>query len=513
MFTDCDEPVDEPSPMRLVDKPKQSKTYVFLRGNPGSRGPEVAREFFGFLKPDAHQPMKTGSGRLEMAEGIVDPSNPLTARVYVNRIWGWLTGRPFVDTPSDFGLRCEPPVYQSILDDLAWSFIQNGWSTKKLVERIVLSSTYRQSSLSNPKFVELDPENQMLWRANRRRMDFESYRDAMLKAVGSLDLTVGGKSVVIHNPPFSNRRTVYAYIDRQNLPAIFRSFDFASPDAHVPQRAQTTVPQQSLVLMNSDMLLDMMKPLVAAIEEASLQMPADIDSSVVLTKQVGLIFRKLLARQPSTEELVRTVEFLKHCDTSLVPLSENCWTYGYGHFDPESERVVSFERLPRFEKGLWSGIEGRPDKTLGWTSLDEKGGHPGKSLEFCAIRRWTAPKSGEVSIRGTLEHTSEAGDGVRATIVLNQDHSVDTWTAKKSKVSTVVKTLKLEAGNTLNLVVDCLENENSDSFNWSTRIQYKDSSEKFDSSGHFSGNQPTASTPLQQTIQALLMTNEFCFVD
>ncbi len=203
--------------------------------------------------------MATGSGRFEMAESIVDPANPLTARVYVNRIWGWIMGVPLVDTPSDFGLRCEPPVQQDVLTTLATDFMTQGSSTKKLIRRIVCSSTYRQTSSVRADMAKVDPENRLWWRAQRKRMDFESFRDAMLVATNTLDKTLLGPSLQVFKPPFPKRRTVYAYIDRQNLPQIFRSFDFASPDTHVPQRSLTTVPQQGLVLLNSDIIADIVQ--------------------------------------------------------------------------------------------------------------------------------------------------------------------------------------------------------------------------------------------------------------
>ena len=121
-------------------------------------------------------------------------------------------------------------------------FVEKGWSTKRLIKTILLSRTYKQSSKHNLDAYAIDPENRLYWRAKRRRMDFESFRDALLVATGALDRSIGGPSVKIHVSPFSNRRTLYAYIDRQNLPSLFRTFDFASPDAHVPQRSETTVP-------------------------------------------------------------------------------------------------------------------------------------------------------------------------------------------------------------------------------------------------------------------------------
>src|SRR5262249_22244613 len=153
--------------------------------------------------------------------------------------------------PSDFGLRGEPPTHSELLDYLATSFMDNGWSLKKLHRLIVLSNTYRQASAGDPRLATVDADNRLLARNNRRRLDFEQMRDALLAVTGKLDFTAGGASVDLTKTPFSQRRTVYGFIERQNLPGMFRTFDFASPDASSPQRYTTTVPQQALFLMNS----------------------------------------------------------------------------------------------------------------------------------------------------------------------------------------------------------------------------------------------------------------------
>jgi hypothetical protein len=132
--------------MALVDKPAPRNSVVFLRGNPADRGPEAPRRFSSVLSESEPKPFKDGSGRLELARAIAAPDNPLTARVFVNRVWGWHLGTALVRTPSDFGVRTEAPVQRELLDWLAASFVAEGWSVKRLHRWIVLSSTYRQSS-------------------------------------------------------------------------------------------------------------------------------------------------------------------------------------------------------------------------------------------------------------------------------------------------------------------------------------------------------------------------------
>ena len=150
-------------------------------------------------------------------------------------------GALLTESPSDFGTRCPPPVLQPLLDQLAVDFIAGGWSVKELIRGVVLSQVYQQQSLIRESAAAVDPVNALYWRANRRRRDFETLRDVLLAAGGQLDTSMHGKAEKIHEQPFPHRRTVYAYIDRQNLPGVFRSFDFASPDSHSPARGLTRV--------------------------------------------------------------------------------------------------------------------------------------------------------------------------------------------------------------------------------------------------------------------------------
>src|SRR5207248_692920 len=238
-----------PRAMVLEDLPQPREPHVLLRGNPANVGPKVPRQFLQVLAGDSRQPFKTGSGRLELARAIASPDNPLTARVLVNRVWIGHFGQGLVRTPSDFGVRSDPPSHPELLDWLARRFVQDGWSVKRLHKTIMLSATYQQASTGPAELYGLDPDNRLLARQNRRRLDFESMRDSVLSAAGRLDPALGGRSVDLFKAPFSTRRTVYGFIDRQNLPGTMRAFDMASPDQHSPQRFQTTVPTQSLFLM------------------------------------------------------------------------------------------------------------------------------------------------------------------------------------------------------------------------------------------------------------------------
>jgi mono/diheme cytochrome c family protein len=294
-----------PRAMVLNDRPNPAPSRVLLRGNPNNRGDEVPRQFLLVLSGDERKPFAQGSGRLELARAIASADNPLTARVLVNRVWLHHFGAGIVRTPSDFGTRGEPPTHPELLDYLAWQFTHQGWSLKKLHRLILLSSAYQQSCAADARLQTLDPDNRLLARMSRQRLDFEALRDALLVTAGRIDLQIGGPSVDITATPFSRRRTVYAYIERQNLPGIFRTFDLASPDASSAQRFTTTVPQQALFLMNSPFVMEQAKHLAARPEVTGAAEPE---------KRIEALYRLCYARKPDAAELTLGLNFLKAAD-------------------------------------------------------------------------------------------------------------------------------------------------------------------------------------------------------
>jgi mono/diheme cytochrome c family protein len=294
-------PAAPPRGMVLTDAPRPVEPHVFLRGNPINRGPAVPRQFLGVLAGPDRQPFTHGSGRLDLAKAIADPANPLTARVFVNRVWEHHFGKGLVGTPSDFGLRSDPPIHPELLDWLADRFVRGGWSVKALHKLILLSHTYRQRSDDRPECAAADPENRLLWKFNRQRLDLEALRDSMLAVAGRLEPTVGGPAVDLLKEPFVPRRTVYGFIDRQNLPGMYRTFDFASPDTHAPRRYTTTVPQQALFLMNSPFVVQLAQALAARPEVAQAS-PAE--------PRVEALYRLLYGRPPSAEEVELGVRFI-----------------------------------------------------------------------------------------------------------------------------------------------------------------------------------------------------------
>jgi hypothetical protein len=273
---------------------------VFVRGNPGVFGEKVPRQFLRVLAGDDRKPFPHGSGRLDLAKAITAPDNPLTARVLVNRVWMHHFGEPLVATPSDFGARSSPPTHPELLDYLAATFVEDGWSLKRLHRRIVLSAAYRQASWDRPECRKADPENRLLWRANRRRLDLEAMRDALLFVSGRLDAKLYGRPVDVAGDAGNRRRTVYGLVDRQSLPGLFRAFDFASPDTSAERRPFTTVPQQALFALNAPFMLEQAKGLAAGAASAG----------AGPEPRIRALYRRALAREASGDELSAAVRFV-----------------------------------------------------------------------------------------------------------------------------------------------------------------------------------------------------------
>lgn len=275
---------------------------VFVRGNPGNPGVVVPRQYVELVAGEGRKPFAKASGRLELAQTIASKDNPLTARVMVNRVWQWHFGQGLVRTPSDFGSRGELPSHPELLDWLANTFMENDWSVKKLHRLIVLSATYRQQTADNLKARGVDPENTLLWRMNRRRLEFEPLRDSLLAVAGRLEMQQGGAAVDITKSPYPARRSIYGFIDRQNLPGVFRTFDLASPDSSTAARHATTVPQQALFLMNSPFVLELARAFAAR--------PDVVDLKTDEAK-LDRMYKLAFGRHPDAEEMAVGLEFVR----------------------------------------------------------------------------------------------------------------------------------------------------------------------------------------------------------
>src|SRR5262249_5898659 len=228
---------ERPTAMAVLEAEKVEDCHLCIRGNYHNRGPKVPRGFVTALLPPGSSPAIPAkeSGRRQLAARIASPDNPLTARVMVNRVWHHLFGAGLVRTVDNFGNTGEAPSHPELLDHLALQFIKDGWSVKKLIRQVMLSRVYQMSSAADSaEGRKLDPENRLLWRANRRRLDAESIRDAMLTVSGTLDRTAGGPSIrpgtmAERDYRFEDtRRSVYTPVFRNRLLELFEAFDFAN---------------------------------------------------------------------------------------------------------------------------------------------------------------------------------------------------------------------------------------------------------------------------------------------
>ena len=294
--------------MVLKDRKQIEPPYVMIRGNVDRRGKTVSRRFPEILSFGEQKDYSQGAGRLELANDIVSPENPLTARVIVNRVWMHHFIKPLVSTPSDFGIQGDRPSHPNLLNWLASDFMASGWSLKSLHRKMMISRAYQQSSLSRPHEKELDFENVLLWRMNARRLEVEALRDSILFTAGTLDESLSGRGVKQFEAPFDTRRTVYGIVDRQELADELRTFDFASPDQSTPKRTRTNVPQQSLFLMNSPFVAEQSDAL-AARAEAKLEGRKNNHAQFV-----DQLFRLTLSRNPSTPERRALVKYIKSAD-------------------------------------------------------------------------------------------------------------------------------------------------------------------------------------------------------
>jgi hypothetical protein len=290
------DPGSPPCATAIYDSAKPHDSPVFLRGEAGNLGGAAPRRFLEILSGPNRAPFQNGSGRLELAYSIINPKNPLTPRVIVNRVWLHHFGQGIVSTPDDLGNQSDAPTHPELLDYLALHFMQDGWSIKKLHRRIMLSNTYQQSSANNARYAQIDPQNHFLWRANIRRLEFEEIRDSVLALGGQLDLTMGGPPVQLDmgEGGFDHRRTIYGMVDRRNLPEVYGQFDFANPDITTGKRYETTVPQQALFMMNNPLVVELSRRLVN--QEEFKELP-DRES------RIQFLYERIYQREPTDVEI------------------------------------------------------------------------------------------------------------------------------------------------------------------------------------------------------------------
>ncbi|QEG00491.1 Planctomycete cytochrome C [Stieleria maiorica] len=308
---------DETAAMGVSEGNVVAQLPIHIRGSYKNLGEPVAREFPEVMRHSAVRPVFPSgqSGRLQLARWMADTRHPLTARVIVNRIWGWHFGEALVRTTENFGRLGDRPSHPELLDWLARRFMAGGWSIKDLHRLILRSNTYRLAS-SHPeqeRYATIDPENRLLWKANLRRLEAEQIRDSILAVSGRLNREIGGKTLPLRNRQFvfnhtsedhtkydSVRRALYLPVIRNNLYAFFTQFDYPDPTMPTGSRNATVIAPQNLLLMNDELVMESADALARSVLS---QPDDDID-------RVADAYRRAVGREPSPNETERAIGFL-----------------------------------------------------------------------------------------------------------------------------------------------------------------------------------------------------------
>ena len=311
---------DLSSAMGVADGEILKELPIHIRGNHLILGKPIARNFPEVMRlggGDFKMPEKQ-SGRLELAQWMADPRHPLTARVFVNRVWRWHFGRGIVGTTENFGANGDRPTHPELLDWLAGQFVKSGWSVKQMHRLIMNSSAYRMAS-AHPGAQTAnaaDPSNGLWWRFEIRRLEAEEIRDSILAVTGLLDQRLGGKTIPLRNRQFFfnhtskdhtqydmlRRRSLYMPIVRNNLCDIFEQFDFPDPNLPSGNRHATVVAPQALLMLNSSLVMN------ASDSLADRLLAAEVDSEAA---RVTLAYQRVFARPPTAHERDRAVKFLE----------------------------------------------------------------------------------------------------------------------------------------------------------------------------------------------------------
>lgn len=506
--------------MALRDRERPRDGVVFLRGDPNRRGDTVERrwlEFFGGQRFPADR-----SGREELAALIAAPDNPLTARVIVNRVWAHHFGAPLVDSPSDFGMQTPEPPLQPLLDYLAFWFVENDMSLKKLHHFLMTSQAFKLAAAGPAANQEIDAANRFHWRANRRRLDFDSMRDRLLQASGALETGMtGGRSVRIDRPGADRRRSVYAFIDRHDLLPVLRVFDLPDPNQHSPSRFETAGPQQALFFLNSPFVQRQAERLAA---------DPDLRDAGGLDQRVDWLHRRLFARAAGEQDLELARSFFEAVgNDALWRRQRGTWQPLIAELtrDPDGGRTLVNERTPPhfIENRRWQGEETLGEGPLSYWMVDADGGHPHSA--YAVVMRWTADEAQTVRLRGWIHRPSDQGRALRVRVMSGGDTVHEASVEPGGRIDFGdAPLIQVEAGEHLDLVVASPRNDAHSTFRWYVELLM--------GPGHPSQPEGTLVTSLEldfprpdrpppltratespwaDYIQALLASNEFAFVD
>ncbi len=294
---------------------------VHLRGSHVVLGKLVSRRFPKILAGENQAPLpKSNSGRLELARWMTQPEHPLTSRVMANRVWHWHFGRGIVSSVDNFGMLGQLPSHPELLDWLACELIDSGWSIKQLHRTIMLSHVYQMGTQYQAAAAEIDPENELRWRFNRRRLTAEETRDTILSIGSGIDYTMFGSLMNVKNHSYVNttggagtlnyanaRRTIYLPIIRSGVFDVLQTLDFPDPAMINGKRETSTVAPQALLMMNSDLIFEQSNHLVAQ------YMPPSLDDA----QRISVAYHQILKRPPELAEIIAAATYLKNVRNQL----------------------------------------------------------------------------------------------------------------------------------------------------------------------------------------------------
>ena len=457
--------------LRATTEPSSEipRTFLFHRGDYRQPKQEIAPGGLTITAAEGERlvienndaELSSSGRRLAYARWLTSGKHPTVARVLANRIWLHHFGRGIVETPGEFGKLGSLPTHPQLLDWLASYFMDNGWSLKQLHRLIVTSTAYRQSSVRDAGFDRVDAANAYYWHKSVQRLDAEIIRDRMLAVSGQLDTTMYGSADSITaddsgkvSAGDSRRRSIYIQVRRTQPVALLQAFDAPVMAVNCEKRPSSTVASQSLMLMNGDFVLSAASALAARMDE---QAAGKVDPALV----DGL-----------------DVDF----DAQAYAQTANPWRYGYG-FIPDAAAgeiaQVNFTHYPFHKDGSWRGGEKTPDEKLGHSFLTTTGGHP-EDASRRPIRRWRSPATGKLTIKGSLGHSTENGDGVRLTVYSSRLGHQGSWEVANSSQEYSVS-FDVQQGDLIDTIVDERGGNNSDSFGNSytiTLVKREGSSEK-----------------------------------
>lgn len=447
-------------------------THVFHRGDWRQPLEEVNPMPLSIAMPATHQAsdsihpvpnnlddIPTSGRRLSYARWLSKSNHPLFARVIVNRVWLNHFGRGLVSTPGDFGKLGEAPTHPEMLDWLAVHFRETEWNIKELHRLILKSTVYRQASRDVEHGLEKDPLNGLYWRWPVQRLDAESLRDAILLVSGQLNPTLFGAPIPLTQDdagqilvaPNQHRRSIYVRVKRTQPVAVLQLFDQPSMLTNCVRRVHSTAAPQSLLLLNSQFIIDQAAALALQLKDP-----------------------KLSEQESAFAERMPEGTWLEG----------GTWKLGYGRLSTDAERVETFTEYPHVTASFHQGGPERPDPTTGWSMLTASGGHPGTSPEFSAIRRWVAKRSGTLKVDGNLKHSSDQGDGVQASLVSSRGGRLGQWPVFNEGQRTKVEGIEVQAGDIIDFVTDCRGNTGYDSFEWSVVLTLENDAENIRTSWH-----------------------------